>query len=183
MKYKTQFPVIKKDFALRLRAAREKNGRKLSKMHVARLIQVDRNTIARWEDPEDKALPNDLIKFNKLCEILGVSPQYLMNGIKEWELSVAPEHREFIKLFYTRYRLNSDYLYFIKYSMVLRDEVIEAQNKVWQESRKQFKDIFDKEARRHQQIVIEDQQQRDEEKQRQLEALNYREEEQSRLTD
>lgn len=163
MKYKTQFPVIKKDFALRLRTAREKNSRKLSKMHVARLIDVDRNTIARWEDPEDKALPNDLIKFNRLCEILGVSPQYLMNGIKEWELSVAPEHRDFIKLFYTRYRLNSEYLFFIKYSMVLRDEVIEAQNNLWQESRKQFKDIFNNEARREKQLLIEEQKRREEE--------------------
>lgn len=161
MNYKTQFPVIKKDFAARLRAAREKSSRKLSKMHVARLIEVDRNTIARWEDPEDKALPNDLIKFNKLCEILGVSPQYLMNGTKEWELTVAPEHREFVKLFYTRYRLNSDYLYFIKYSMILRDEVIEAQNILWQESRKQFKDIFNNEARREKQLLQEEQKRRE----------------------
>lgn len=163
MNYTTQFPVIKKDFAARLRAAREKNNRKLSKMHVARLIEVDRNTIARWEDPDDKALPNDLIKFNKLCELLGVSPQYLMNGTKEWELTVAPEHREFIKLFYTRYRLNSDYLYFIKYSMILRDEVIEAQNILWQESRKQFKDIFNNELRREKQLLLEEQRKREEE--------------------
>ncbi len=162
MNYTTQFPVIKKDFAARLRKAREKNCRKLSKMHVARLIEVDRNTIARWEDPEDKALPNDLIKFNKLCELLGVSPQYLMNGTKEWELTVAPEHREFIKLFYTRYRLNSDYLYFIKYSMILRDEVIEAQNTLWQESRKQFKDIFNNEARREKQLLLEEKQKHEE---------------------
>jgi len=166
MNYITQFPVIKKDFAARLRTAREKNSRKLSKMHVARLIEVDRNTIARWEDPEDKALPNDLIKFNKLCELLGVSPQYLMNGTKEWELTVAPEHREFIKLFYTRYRLNSDYLYFIKYSMILRDEVIEAQNILWQESRKQFKDIFNNEARREKQLLLEEQQRREEEEEK-----------------
>lgn len=166
MNYTTQFPVIKKDFAERLRTAREKNSRKLSKMHVARLIEVDRNTIARWEDPEDKALPNDLIKFNKLCELLGVSPQYLMNGTKEWELTVAPEHREFIKLFYTRYRLNSDYLYFIKYSMILRDEVIEAQNILWQESRKQFKDIFVNEARREKQRLLEEQNKREEEEER-----------------
>ncbi|MFD2230468.1 helix-turn-helix domain-containing protein [Alkalimarinus sediminis] len=171
MSYTTQFPVIKKDFAARLRAAREKSSRKLSKMHVARLIEVDRNTIARWEDPEDKALPNDLIKFNKLCELLGVSPQYLMNGTKEWELTVAPEHREFIKLFYTRYRLNSDYLYFIKYSMILRDEVIEAQNILWQESRKQLKDIFDNDVRREKQLLAEEQRKRDAEDEAERKAL------------
>jgi len=150
MAYTTQFPVIKSDFAKRLRNARENDHRKFSKMHVARMVDVDRNTIARWEDPTDPALPNDLIKFNKLCELLGVSPQYLMNGTKEWELTVAPEHREFIKLFYTRYRLNPEYLYFIKHSMILRDEVIDAQNSLWQESRRQFKDLFKKERQREQ---------------------------------
>ena len=150
MAYTTQFPVIKSDFAKRLRNARENDHRKFSKMHIARMVDVDRNTIARWEDPTDPALPNDLIKFNKLCELLGVSPQYLMNGTKEWELTVAPEHREFIKLFYTRYRLNPEYLYFIKHSMILRDEVINAQNSLWQENRRQFKDIFHKEWQREQ---------------------------------
>ena len=150
MAYTTQFPVIKSDFAKRLRNARENDHRKFSKMHVARMVDVDRNTIARWEDPDDSALPNDLIKFNKLCELLGVSPQYLMNGTKEWELTVAPEHRDFIKLFYTRYRLNPEYLYFIKHSMILRDEVIDAQNSLWHESRSQFKDLFNKERQREQ---------------------------------
>ncbi len=157
MIYKTQFPVIKSDFAKRLREAREKHNRKFSKMHVARLIEVDRNTIARWEDPEDPALPNDLMKFNRLCELLGVSPQYLMNGTKEWELTVAVEHREFIKMFYTRYRLNPEYFYFIKYSMVLRDDVISAQNSLWQESRRQFKDLFEKDLRREQQRLQDEQ--------------------------
>lgn len=159
MVYTAQFPVIKSDFAVRLREAREKHNRKFSKMHVARMVEVDRNTIARWEDPDDPALPNDLMKFNRLCELLGVSPQYLMNGTKEWELTVAPEHREFVKLFYTRYRLNPEYLYFIKYSMVLRDEVIAAQNIVWQESRKQFKDLFENEKRREEQRLLEQQRQ------------------------
>ena len=170
MNYKTQFPVIKKHFAERLRTAREKSSRKLSKMHLARLIEVDRNTIARWEDPEDKALPNDLIKFNKLCELLGVSPQYLMNGIKEWELTVAPEHRDFIKLFYTRYRLNPDYLYFIKHSMILRDEVIEAHNILWQESRRQYKDIFVNEARREKQQQEEEEQRNEQERSKRVQS-------------
>lgn len=134
-----RLPLVKKDFAQRLKNARLNHVRRYKKTDIARILDIGRNTYGRWEDPNDPALPSDLVKFNHLCELLNVSAGFLMNGTREMEIDIATEHRDFMKQFYTRYRMNPSYLAFVQFSMEFDDDIIARYEENWWALRAMFR--------------------------------------------
>lgn len=52
----------------------------ISQAHVARLCDVSRGTVARWESPESRMLP-DVGSILTLCEIMRYDPKAMMGWI------------------------------------------------------------------------------------------------------
>lgn len=75
--------INKYGFATRITVGRR--NRKLKISEAADLVGVDRNTYAKWENPERKELPRDLKVAYRLSQTIGLGMHFMVSGSLEHE--------------------------------------------------------------------------------------------------
>lgn len=116
----------KRGFAERLKESRLAHVRQPSVASMAAWLNVHRNTYSAWENPNRHETPNDLNKLARLCNILSVSPTYLITSDRDWSLNVAEQYKEFIRNLYNRHVDDPDFNYVLQRLMELDSEAIKA---------------------------------------------------------
>jgi len=136
MNHTTKYPLIKAEFAARLRKLRKEKG--LIQEQVAEKIGIPLRRYNGWENPKtDNDIPKDLHDAVCLCEVLDTDLIYLLTGLYDGQKE--QKHEEDYLNIYSRYKKNGDFYLLLELMMEWDDATISTMTSFFERLDDQYK--------------------------------------------
>lgn len=129
MAYTPNFPLVKAQFARRLKELREsqglRRGKHYSQKEIAEQLGISRRAYVDWENPaKEDSYPREINVWISLCEILGTDLIFLATGMFDGKRE--RKHQDKYVNIYSRYCRDADFHYLLNMLMRWDAKIIRA---------------------------------------------------------